>query len=344
MNKKLMHRAAALVLSLILAFAALLPCSAVSLSQGDDALKSQFVRGVGPKAGLYAVDYSYYSPVKQGDKTRYPLVVLLGGTKSGEYPGDEVNVPFVSWSSSEYQARFKNAGGAFIIFPRAPQEKGLYWTSTSLYPGLMAALKDFIAKNAANIDTSRIYIGGWCFGCQAVWQVAAQNTNFFAGVFPMASFYSPTVSEIKALKNTPIWIVHNDNDKTASYLLNAKGPWDNVKRYSEVKDKCRFTTLGGSYDSASDNHNAWSYVAREFSAGDYLSTAKTVNGNGDAVKEGSFIAWLSSQKTHNLQADCSCACHSSNPLTRLFFKIRILFCRIFGMNEEKVCKCGVNHW
>lgn len=322
--------------------AALIPCSAVSLNAGTGAVRAQFQRGVGPKAGLYAIDYSFYSPVKgSGDKTKYPLVVLLGGTKSGEYPGKETSNDFVLWASDEYQARFKKSGGAFILFARAPEEKALYWWVTTLYPGLMAAITDFQHKNSANIDASRIYIGAWCAGGQAAWQVSSQNPGYFAAVFPMSSFYGPTAAEVKALRDTPIWIVHNPNDATASYPLNAKAAWNNIEKYSNVKNRCRFTTFGGSYDSAKDNHNAWSYVANEFTKGDYLSTEQTVDGSGSKVPHGSFIEWLSSQSLDNTEIKCTCECHSSNGFTKFFFQIKIFFSRIFGIEANRVCGYAV---
>ncbi len=40
----------------------------------------------------------------------------------------------------------------------------------------------------------------------------------------------------------------------------------------------------------------------------------------------------------------SCWCHSSNPLLKLFWKILIFFCKLFGVENYHYCECGKAHW
>lgn len=91
--------------------------SAVSITEGEEALRAQFTSDDTSPLG-----YVSYSPVKgDEDAAKYPLVVWLHGNASGDYPGHQLNNSCISnWSSEEYQSRFEGAGGAFLLLPRCP--------------------------------------------------------------------------------------------------------------------------------------------------------------------------------------------------------------------------------
>ena len=86
--------------------------SALPLSDGTAALNRQFLNG---KYGSY--DYVYFSPVKgEDDAVKYPLTVWLHGRNSGGYARAQLErYEFSNWASDEYQARFENAGGCFLL-------------------------------------------------------------------------------------------------------------------------------------------------------------------------------------------------------------------------------------
>lgn len=42
--------------------------------------------------------------------------------------------------------------------------------------------------------------------------------------------------------------------------------------------------------------------------------------------------------------DCTCQCHSSNALIRFFWKIKIFFQKLFGLDANRICACGAAHW
>ena len=56
---------------------------ALPLSAGIDALRDQFQKGSGSEVNGYTIDYRYYSPVKEEDETKYPLVIWLHGMGQG---------------------------------------------------------------------------------------------------------------------------------------------------------------------------------------------------------------------------------------------------------------------
>ena len=73
-------------ISVLLSVLVLLSCigmafsaGAISEKAGLNALRAQF------KSGESVLDYVYYSPVKEDNAGKYPLVVLVHGNGSGDY-------------------------------------------------------------------------------------------------------------------------------------------------------------------------------------------------------------------------------------------------------------------
>ena len=115
-------------------------------------LQEQFIYGEGPETDGFTIDYRYFSPVKEGDTTKYPLVIWLHGMGDGAEEGLQVTKSDIAfWTSDEFQNRFKGSNGAFIFAPRSLEEDNLFWSDSLIFP-LRAAIDDFIAKNKNNID------------------------------------------------------------------------------------------------------------------------------------------------------------------------------------------------
>jgi len=144
---------------------------AIPLSSGDDALRQQFSYG-----GSSTFDYTYFAPELSDGKT-YPLVIWVHGLGSGDYEGDQLNsYDLCKWASDEYQARFRNAEGAFILCPRSAISWDLIGTDA-----LKSCINSFINDYSAYIDTSRIYIAGFSVGAVMVLRMVSDYPNFFAG-------------------------------------------------------------------------------------------------------------------------------------------------------------------
>ena len=79
------------ILAAVLAVVMLLSVSvsAANLADSKTELVEKFVAAEGPKVGNYSVDYRYFSPVKENDDTKYPLVVWLHGMGEGGEEGGE---------------------------------------------------------------------------------------------------------------------------------------------------------------------------------------------------------------------------------------------------------------
>ncbi|MBQ7862467.1 MAG: prolyl oligopeptidase family serine peptidase [Clostridia bacterium] len=170
-----------------------------------DEAKAEFRVGVGPETDGYAIDYIYYSPADKGDRTKYPLVIWLHGMGNGKKPGEQLVASDIAvWATPEYQSRFKGSKGAYILVPRSLEEKNLFWDDCLVHP-LRAAIDEFIAENRANIDLSRIYIGGYSMGGKMTLKMAVAYPEMFAAAFPVCPAWAPDTSATAKMADIPVW-------------------------------------------------------------------------------------------------------------------------------------------
>ena len=341
-----MKKIIALILALVCAFTCVSGASAVSFDSGIDALRNGFVAGEGPVEGKYSIDYSYFSPVKENDSTKYPLVIWLHGMGDGSEVGKPVQKSNVAyWSSDEFQARFKPAGGAFILAARSREESGNFWSDDMTAP-LRAAIDDFIAKNKDNIDLTRIYVGGYSMGGKMTLRMAVAYPEMFAAAFPICPAWSPSEELCGFLADTPIWITSSTRDPLVNYYMAVTPTWEKIVAASNVAEDCRLSTLTKvCYEDGSktaSSHHAWYAINHDmFSAENgaypYMST---VNGKGEAVElsyPDGMISWLCShtsdydgtpiEGTGNITAD-----HSTENMidvNGIFDFFRLLFTALF---------------
>ena len=298
-----LRKLVAILLSVLMVFGLTsMTGSALSLNDSVDALKTQFVKGAGPEVDGYRIDYRYFSPVGENDTTKYPVVVWLHGMGDGATEGKQVTEHEIAkWTSDEYQSRFKKSGGAFIIAPRSLEEKGLYWSDDLIYP-LRAAIDDFIAQNKANVDISRIYVGGYSMGGKMTLKMAVAYPEFFAAAFPICPAWTPSTAQTEKIADMPVWLTSCVIDPLVNYFSSVRPTWNNIVAVSNAPESCRFTTLTVScYANGVPNvsaHHSWYSVTNDMFSdknGDYPMMS-TVNGLGEDVKlaypEG-MISWLS---------------------------------------------------
>ena len=296
-------RFAAALLAVMCVISCSLCAGALSVDGDIEALKAQFEAGEGPVAGKYSVDYRYYSPVKENDSTKYPLVVWLHGMGDGASEGLQVKKSNIAyWSSDEFQARFKPAGGAFILAARSREENGIYWSNEMIEP-LRAAIDDFIAENKNNIDLSRIYVGGYSMGGKMTLKMSVAYPEMFAAAFPICPAWSPDDEMASYLSDMPVWLISSTRDPLVNYYLAVSPTWERIISISSVPEECRFSTLTKvCYEDGKkcgSSHHAWFAVNHDlFSAENgaypYMST---VNGVGETVTltyPDGMISWLTS--------------------------------------------------
>ncbi len=342
-----MKRIISILLSVIMCSLVLSPLSAnaaISVDAGRDALAAQWETGSG-----YGISYKAFTPEGVGDGKKFPLVVLLHGKYSGSSNGEQVNdTDFWRWSSAEFQARFSESGGAYILMPRCPGGDSSSWSTEDHHSDLKNLIDSFINEHINSIDTQRIYLGGWSKGGAGTVKMAVSYPNFFAALIVIAPHYTVNESHLRALSNTPIWLVACKNDITATYGTMSKAFWNTLKDTTNVPSSCRFTTFDkyNYYDSSSHYvHHAVGYdlLNQPSDCGMYTQDA---NGNYIDINEGStIISWLSSFRLGQAETEkvCHCDCHSSKGFTKFIWSIRCFFWRIFSPSK-RVCGCGKNHW
>ena len=288
----------------VLSMITLLPLSvcAGSLDGGLDPLKNEFVFGEGPVEDGYSIDYRYYSPVKENDETKYPLVIWLHGMGDGASDGVQIkNSGIAYWASDEFQARFQPAGGAFIFAARSREENDIFWGDEMIAP-LRAAIDDFIAKNSSNIDVTRIYVGGYSMGGKMTFKMAIAYPEMFAAAFPICPAWAPDEGLISNLSIMPIWLTSSTLDPLVNYYLSVSPTWDKITATTNVPAECRFSTItkvcypdGSPTDSAHHTWFAVNYDMFSFENGDYPNMT-TVDGLGNEVEltyPDGMISWLS---------------------------------------------------
>lgn len=260
-----------------------------------------FKGGIGPETDGYAIDYVYFSPVKENDSTKYPLVIWLHGMGNGLEVGGQLAASDIEmWATPDYQRRFAN-GGAFIFAPRSLEEKNLFWDNCLIYP-LRAAIDSFIAENKDNIDLSRIYIGGYSMGGKMTLKMAVAYPELFAAAFPICPAWIPDKDATSKLADMPVWLTSGTADPLVNYFTWVMPTWKNIVATTNNPENCRFSTMSlVAYPNGTPTwspHHAWYAVNNDmFSSknGDYPSM-KTFDGNGNKVKltyPDGMISWLS---------------------------------------------------
>lgn len=312
---------------------------AAPLSDGTAALNRQFQNG---KYGSY--DYVCFSPVKgEDDAVKYPLMVWLHGRNSGGYARAQLErYEFSNWASDEYQARFENAGGCFLLCPRAAVGSKNEWDNSNR-ADLKAIIDDYIARNADHIDVTRVYIAGYSTGGSMVWNMLTAYPGFFAAGLPLAAITQPALSGLQKLKDTSVWIFTSDNDP---YIINETGDvrpnFDYLCGVSNRPEGLRMTSfteafyadgtkkMEGSKVADDAEHYIWESATYDMFMADGTTPYKcatTINAKGETITftpGQALITWLSQQT--NLKA--------GSAATTLLQRLTLFFNRIAQFIRE----------
>ena len=281
-------------------------------------LQKQFVYGEGPETDGYTIDYRYFSPVKDGDNTKYPLVIWLHGMGDGAQEGLQVTKSDIAfWTSDEFQNRFKGSNGAFIFAPRSLEEQEIYWSDSLIHP-LRVTIDDFISQNKDNIDLSRIYIGGYSMGGKMTLKMAVAYPEMFAAIFPICPAWTPSMETLSLIADIPVWMTSGKLDPLVNYFFSVKPLWKNIVETHNSPADCRLSSLDfvkyPSGNPTSSSHHAWFAVNYDMFSSDNgkYPYMKTVDGLGNKVTltyPDGMISWLSS---YSSDYDGSTATDSGN--------------------------------
>ncbi len=297
------------ILSLLLALTVILSAAALSfsasaeqLSLGNDVLDARFLDGKCPGE----LDYVYYQPqAKKGVK--YPLMIWLHGAKSGDRPRAQLEwYRFSNWASDEYQSRFANAGGAYLLAPRSSKDIAHNWYEAIC--GDLKATIDYFISLHPDIDTSRIYISGYSTGGSMTWHMVTRYPDFFAAAMPIASLYNPTQAEIAKLSNTSIWLFSCDKDfYTSARTGTVEKTMNTLKEITNRPLGIRHTAFTEAVwesdrkqDAFDKEHYIWGAVTNDMfmDTGEEFYYSRTYDGTGSRIsftRPNGIISWLSLQ-------------------------------------------------
>lgn len=301
-----MKKIIAMFLVLVCFIVSTISVGAISIDNGFDALKEEFIFGEGPEEDGFSIDYRYFSPVKEEDTTKYPLVIWLHGFGDGFEDGTQINKSEIAyWASDEFQSRFKDSGGAFVLAARSREELGHTWTNAMIEP-LRAAIDGFIKQNEANIDVQRIYIGGYSMGGKMTFKMAIAYPEMFAAIFPICPAWAPSEEAVAYLNEMPVWLTSSKLDPIVSYYFAVNPTWEKLTEATDNPENIRFSSLTtvcyANGKKTSSSHHSWFSVNYDMFTtenGDYHYMT-TVDGNGRTVKltyPDGMISWLSSFKS-----------------------------------------------
>ncbi|MCI6770382.1 MAG: prolyl oligopeptidase family serine peptidase [Oscillospiraceae bacterium] len=307
-------------ISVLLSVLVLLSCigmafsaGAISEKEGLDALRAQF------KSGEASLDYVYYDPTDNNKSgVKYPLVVLVHGNGSGDYPGHQLdNCDIAYWASDEYQARFKNDGGAFLLLPRCQTGIKVAWDDTYIKP-LKKTIDAFVREHKDSIDTNRIYIGGYSMGGKMTIRMISTYPDYFAAAFPHSPTYNPSSTEIDKFANVPVWfcVCKNDTYPSLSQTV-VKNNWNYLSKVSAAPERNRMSTFGVLYypdgtvrtaDGKNETHNTRDAVCHDLFMNDktQFKDMTVVDGTGKEIHltyPDGLISWMSEQSLENRKSE-----------------------------------------
>ncbi len=275
---------------------------------------------------------------------------MFTGYGEGNHSGEELTGnDFPLWSSEELQARFTN-GGAYIMLLRSNENKAMTWDDKRQIPAAKAAVDDFIAKNP-NVDKSKVYSLGWSFGGTASMNFTVAYPNMVAAAVVISPCVTFSASDMKLLENTPVWLFQSKNDSIALPTY-GNNTWKNLKAASKNPENIRYTTADKAPTSgAAIGHNMWAMVTWDTDRKlDVYKNLKTVDGTGKTIEideSSSIIKWLTanslSYSADSDLASCTHSCHKGG-FSGFFWKISVLFYKLFGISSKRVCECGISHW
>jgi len=195
------------------------PTSKLDIEGYQRSILNLDIQGLGKQAVYYASD-------KTGPK---PLFIYLHG--AGWMRKD------ITKSTSPIAKGFMEFGYTCDVL--LPHSKSM-WKAKSLDQLISKIVK------TNDIDTTKIYIGGFSMGGAGTWVHGFEGEQAIAAYVPMGSGASKTAKvhdkwDLKDMKDKPIWMFHGEKDKVVPYENAA----ETAQLMKELNPHFKFTTFEG---------------------------------------------------------------------------------------------------
>ena len=159
--------------------------------------------------------YLLFVPRNLKSGERCPLLVWLHGFRENGLD-DQRSLRWLDLilADSDHIEKYR----FFILVVQCPPENSSWFRSMEDSPDdMLTVAYDVLQKTMREqpIDPDRVYLSGVSSGAGGCWEMAMRYPDVFAAVVPMASS-GGDVSRVEKLKNIPIWVFHNIDDKDSS--------------------------------------------------------------------------------------------------------------------------------
>ena len=146
-------------------------------------------------------------------------------------------------------------------------------------------------------------------GGRGAYRIAAQYPDFFAAVYLLSPVYNPSDVELRALRNTPVWMVSCKYDYLVSHST-MQNAWNYLNQYSAEPHKNRWAVFNTTHMVYSNGvpiiepiywtHDTWTAACADLFMDDHTpyKYMSVINGNGYNVKmeyPKGLLYWMSSQ-------------------------------------------------
>ena len=81
----------------------------------------------------------------------------------------------------------------------------------------------------ANIDLSRIYVGGYSMGGKMTLKMAVAYPELFAAIFPICPAWTPSTDALNLIADIPVWLTSGKLDPLVNYFFSVIGLLKNIK-------------------------------------------------------------------------------------------------------------------
>jgi predicted peptidase len=252
-----------------------------------------------------SLTYADFKPKTSSEKT--PLIIWLhGGGEGGTDPSVALmGNKATNYASVEIQKYF---GGAYVLVPQTPgawmQDKDGKMQSgngeDAYNVGLMALIKNYVNSHP-DIDKKRIYVGGCSNGGYMSLKLLLKEPNYFAAGYISALAYQSqyiTDSQIRSIKNVPIWFIHSKDDRTTDPVKTVVPVYERLKKagaknvhfsyYDHVTD---LTGMYGGENYHFNGHWSWIYSHANQSHTEFDGSEVLLNGKPTTLME-----WMAAQR------------------------------------------------
>lgn len=179
-----------------------------------------------------AVNYRLLKPKTVEHNKKYPLILVFHGSGAiGTDNASQMGVLSKMWLLPENRDQYP----VFVLSPQFPVRSSNYHldknrnvqvSESNEYLDLVLKSVDSLSKTE-NIDENRIYVMGFSMGGATVMNAISKRPDLFAAAINVSGISE--FSNLKEIKNIPLWIVHGGLDTD-------NRPESNLKFFNEIKE------------------------------------------------------------------------------------------------------------